>query len=79
MFNMDPFDGPSAKLKRSESSASPVLPPKWASDLWFDDGSIILQVETTQFRVHRTVLSTNSGIFRDMLSVPQPVGEEVIL
>ena len=75
---MDPTDAPSAKRKRAKSPASAVLSLNRASDLWFDDGSIILKVETTQFRVHRTVLSTNSDIFRDMLSVPQPVGEEVI-
>lgn len=41
-------------------------------DLWFDDGSVVLQVESTQFRVHRSVLSSQSVIFRDMFSVPQP-------
>lgn len=41
-------------------------------DLWFDDGSVVLHVEDTQFRVHRTMLSKHSVIFRDMFAVPQP-------
>lgn len=40
--------------------------------LWFDDGSIVIQVEDTQFRVHRSMLSKYSVIFRDMFTVPQP-------
>jgi hypothetical protein len=43
------------------------------SSFWFDDGSIVIQAELTQFRVHRTMLSRHSQVFRDMFSVPQPV------
>ncbi|KDR77431.1 hypothetical protein GALMADRAFT_138543 [Galerina marginata CBS 339.88] len=41
-------------------------------ELWFEDGNIILQVQATQFKVHRSVLSNQSEIFKDMLAVPQP-------
>lgn len=41
-------------------------------DLWFADGSIILQAETTMFRVHTSVLARKSQFFRDMFSLPQP-------
>lgn len=42
------------------------------SDIWFDDGSVVLQAELVQFRVHRTVLARHSSIFKDMFSIPQP-------
>lgn len=50
-------------------------------ELWFEDGSVVLHVESTLFRVHRSILSSNSEVFRDMFSVPQPpmnVSEGVI-
>jgi len=48
-------------------------------DHWFDDGSIILEAESTQFRVHRTMLARHSSIFRDMFEIPQPAhGEPVV-
>ena len=47
-------------------------------DLWFDDGSIVLNVETTLFRVHRTTLSKHSTVFEDMFSIPQPPDQATI-
>jgi hypothetical protein len=44
-------------------------------DLWFDDGSIVLKVETTLFRVHRTTLCKHSTVFADMFSIPQPLDQ----
>jgi hypothetical protein len=41
-------------------------------ELWFNDGSIVLQVQTTLFRVHRSFLATHSKIFADLFTVPQP-------
>ena len=41
-------------------------------DLWFDDGSIVLHVESTLFKVHRSILSSNSEVFCDMFGVLQP-------
>ncbi|KDR77425.1 hypothetical protein GALMADRAFT_138537 [Galerina marginata CBS 339.88] len=40
---------------------------------WFDDGNIILQAGSTQFKVHRSILANKSQIFKDMFSLPQPV------
>ncbi|TDL16708.1 hypothetical protein BD410DRAFT_776938 [Rickenella mellea] len=40
--------------------------------LWFDDGNIILTTNCTLFCVHRGLLSMNSPVFADMLSMPQP-------
>lgn len=41
-------------------------------DFWFNDGSVVLVVQNTMFRVHKTFLSRNSPVFRDMFSLPQP-------
>jgi len=42
------------------------------SEYWFNDGNVILQVENTQFRVHRGMLAYHSVIFKDMFEIPQP-------
>ncbi|KIK55447.1 hypothetical protein GYMLUDRAFT_175576 [Collybiopsis luxurians FD-317 M1] len=39
---------------------------------WFYDGSIVLWVEDTHFRVHQTVLSNSSEIFSTLFTLPQP-------
>lgn len=41
-------------------------------DLWFDDGSIVLKVQSTMFKVHRSLLCSHSTVFADMFSVCQP-------
>ena len=64
-------DAPLAKRQRTESSIT-------HSDIWHDDGSVVLQVETTQFRVHWGVLSLHSTFFRDMRGLPQPAQEHSI-
>jgi len=46
--------------------------PYKRSQYWFDDGSIVLQVERTQFRVHTSMLARHSNIFKDMFAIPQP-------
>jgi len=48
-----------------------IQPPK-RSTFWFDDGNVILQAENTQFRVHRSLMSLHSNVFKDMFSMPQP-------
>ena len=39
---------------------------------WFDDGSIIICVQDTAFKVHRSQLARHSEIFADLFSLPQP-------
>ncbi|KAF8178639.1 hypothetical protein K438DRAFT_1604668 [Mycena galopus ATCC 62051] len=46
--------------------------PITRSGVWYKDGSVVLQVENTQFRVHWGVLSQQSSFFRDMQELPQP-------
>ncbi|KAF5317666.1 hypothetical protein D9619_012511 [Psilocybe cf. subviscida] len=47
-----------------------------SQEFWFDDGSIILQVEMTQFRVHRAIICANSVVFRDMHELSEPGDRE---
>jgi len=44
-----------------------------SSKFWFEDGSVVLQAEKTHFRVHKTLLSLHSTVFRDTFQMPQPV------
>ncbi|EAU80884.1 hypothetical protein CC1G_03060 [Coprinopsis cinerea okayama7 len=44
-------------------------PPTRSPDVWFDDGSVVLQAQNVQFRVHRTMLSRHSEVFRDMFEI----------
>ncbi|KAI0702670.1 hypothetical protein C8Q76DRAFT_659740 [Earliella scabrosa] len=41
-------------------------------ELWLEDGNLILVTPTVQFRVYRGPLVSQSLVFRDMLSLPQP-------
>lgn len=52
----------------------PQGPPSLSqhADLWFCDGSVILQAEFTLFRVHKSQLSRRSIIFSDMFTLAQP-------
>ncbi|KAJ7350754.1 hypothetical protein DFH08DRAFT_695355 [Mycena albidolilacea] len=42
------------------------------SDIWYEDGSVVLQAQHTQFRVHWGVLARQSSFFHDMQGLPQP-------
>ncbi|KAH6907634.1 hypothetical protein BKA70DRAFT_1563107 [Coprinopsis sp. MPI-PUGE-AT-0042] len=48
-------------------------PPKRSDAVWYDDGNIILQAGSLQFRVHKSILSKYSTVFKDMFKVPQPL------
>ncbi|KAJ7061525.1 hypothetical protein C8F01DRAFT_1137677 [Mycena amicta] len=39
--------------------------------LWFDDGTLVIRSQKTLFKVHRSILSARSSVFRDMLAFPQ--------
>ena len=40
---------------------------------WFDDGSLVLEVEVQRFKVHRTLLSRHSRFFASLSSVPHEI------
>ncbi|KAJ7634488.1 hypothetical protein FB45DRAFT_1025434 [Roridomyces roridus] len=64
---------PPAKRRRQSSPTEDTTPSR--SHIWKPFGDIVLQAECTQFRVNRDVLATQSSVFADMFSVPQPPGE----
>ncbi|KAF8148257.1 hypothetical protein B0H34DRAFT_737573 [Crassisporium funariophilum] len=56
-----------------DSDASTVerpTSPEIYLDLWFEDGSIVIQASRCLFRVHRTILASQSEIFNDMMGLP---------
>ncbi|KAG5350367.1 hypothetical protein C0989_011323 [Termitomyces sp. Mn162] len=46
------------------------------SDYWYDDGSVIIIVEETAFRVHKSILSQHSDVFADLFTIPEPAARE---
>lgn len=66
------------KRSRTDSEISAEIR---RSDIWLDDGNIILEAQRVQFRVHKSVLASNSTVFRDMFQVSssavQPTVESV--
>ncbi|KAJ7188684.1 hypothetical protein C8R46DRAFT_934712 [Mycena filopes] len=60
---------PPAKRQRTEDA------PIARSDIWHSDGSVVLQAENTQFRVHWSILGLSSPFFRDMQGLPQPIDQ----
>ncbi|KAL1672648.1 hypothetical protein EV122DRAFT_271436 [Schizophyllum commune] len=44
--------------------------------LFFPDGNIILQAETTIFRLYNGLLASKSTVFKDMFAFPQPSNED---
>lgn len=65
--------------KRSRLEYTPelseVLPAGRYERLWFEDGNIILEAEKTQLRVHKSVLSKHSEVFRGMFGLTQLQGD----
>ncbi|KAJ7701215.1 hypothetical protein B0H17DRAFT_924902 [Mycena rosella] len=43
-----------------------------SADFWFNDGTVVLQVEKMLYRVYRGLLASHSTVFHDTFSIPQP-------
>lgn len=58
--------------KRRKPEEEPETTVKKHLSLWFDDGNVILVAKdgATSVRLHRSVLSLHSEIFKDILSLP---------
>ncbi|KDR83241.1 hypothetical protein GALMADRAFT_113452 [Galerina marginata CBS 339.88] len=67
-----------AKRKRVDSTTEVDVPAIRSSDFWFEDGNVVLQAQSKQFRVHRSVVARHSTVFRDMFSLPQPEGDDLL-
>jgi hypothetical protein len=66
-------DGPSNPKRRRPDE-------RRDEDLYFEDGSVILSAKGSDgdlvyFRVHKSVLTKQSPVFKDMFSVPSPASE----
>lgn len=48
------------------------------SELWFEDGTLIIRAADCLFRIYRGILSSRSSVFRDMLSMPPPEHQETV-
>jgi len=67
-------DSPPAKRKRNvDPDVDGKLHPI-RSEIWYDDGSVVIQAHSTQFRVHRSILSAHSSVLKDMV----PNAEELV-
>lgn len=74
-----PEDSPPDERQRTSSFLADENSVIVRSTIWYDDGSVVLQAECTQFRVHRTLLCQNSTIFTDMFSIPRPSTDESLV
>lgn len=46
------------------------------SDVWFEDGTVVLQADNTVFRVYAGLLSRHSAYFNDLFSAPRPANTD---
>jgi hypothetical protein len=70
------MNAPPTKRRRTGDATETSLVR--STEYWFYDGNIILQVESTQFRLAKSVLSMHSSVFRDMFMVPLPADEPTV-
>ena len=47
------------------------MPPERCSDVWYNDGNVVLQAEHMLFKVYLGILQAQSPFFRDMFTLPQ--------
>lgn len=47
-----------------------------STEVWFNDGNIVLEAEDTVFRIFSGILASNSVVFNEMFTFPQPPDEE---
>ncbi|KAJ7668655.1 hypothetical protein DFH06DRAFT_1182185 [Mycena polygramma] len=52
--------------------------PPHRSEIWYQDGSVVLQTQNTQFRVYWGTLTQESSFFRDAKSLPQPPDQPTV-
>ncbi|KAJ6466354.1 hypothetical protein C8R45DRAFT_1172882 [Mycena sanguinolenta] len=73
-------DVPPTKRRRTDDDPDDVDAKEIvrSTEYWFDEGNIILQVESTQFRLPKSMLSMHSNVFRDMFMMPLPADEPTV-
>ncbi|KAJ7134290.1 hypothetical protein C8R44DRAFT_696702 [Mycena epipterygia] len=66
------------KRRRTDDADTSETPVMRSTEYWFDDGNVILEVESTQFRLTKSMLSMHSTVFRDMFMMPLPADEPTV-
>ncbi|KAL1700927.1 hypothetical protein EV121DRAFT_283046 [Schizophyllum commune] len=66
---------PATKRKRSDLDDA-LNESNIRSEVWFDDGNIVLQAENVQFKFYKGLLATYSPFFKDAFAIPQPQLEQ---
>lgn len=64
---------PTKSLKRKRTEDEPIVPgkPRKHDRFWLDDGNVVLTADNAlSFRLHRSVLSLHSEVFRSMFAFP---------
>lgn len=71
---MSTTDQPAPKRKRTDGGdgETQLTTNPLRSEIWFEDGNVVLQATGTQFKVHRGILSQSSPVFKAMFLLPQP-------
>lgn len=59
-----------SKRRRTETETGSLCPVH--SDVWYEDGNVVLQAQGVSFRVHRGILAKNSAVLRIILSAVPP-------
>ena len=79
-----PHPAPRASISRSDASSESTCGKKRAREeslsrgperhgqLWFDDGNVVLLADNVAFKVHRSLLSRHSTVFKDLFELSQP-------
>ncbi|KAG8757414.1 hypothetical protein FRC14_002085 [Serendipita sp. 396] len=65
-------------MEDAQSSATDYAcgPPRRHHSLYFEDGTLVMQVENAVFKIQRSLLARYSTVLRDMLSVPSVEGNK---
>ncbi|KAH9479728.1 hypothetical protein JR316_0008323 [Psilocybe cubensis] len=75
---MGPYQTSARKRRRTQGAEQEESFEVIKSErFWFEDGSVVLQVANTQFRVHRSTLARHSSVLRDMFSKQKPQKSKV--
>lgn len=70
-----------SELASEEQGIQPLdsmATPKRSEEVWFADGTIVLEADGTLFKAYSGILAHNCEIFRDLLLVPQPTNAEMV-
>ena len=63
---------PTAESVSDSEATQPSTSYKRDTELWFEDGNLVLVAEDVEFKLYRGPLIAHSLVFKDMLSLPQP-------